>query len=237
MNLFNENSNVSKSKTLSTTFKLLLVSVILILLTIAFAMWGYYLNHHFVGSFDEYGIPSEIFHSGWDIGTQEWPVWVIPSFFFLALFALAFFLISDYLSTKIPKQDTHKAEETIVKITEAKQLNFTRALELEELKQQVDILKHKYFEEHHKVEEANRNVEQMNIALAVAQKETAAALTAVPKKTEEKKTPVITNAHNEAVISSLKADNRKLHKQITELQEDLEQSNALIEKLLETRGG
>lgn len=221
---------------LSTTFKLIIVAIILALHTVLYVLWRHYLSDHFLGSFDEYGIPSNIFHTGWGIMLSEWPLWLVPTLYGVVLFNLIGYTITGYLRSKKDKtrflneQKNQKTEEIKAK----NQMDFKHALELEELKQQVDILKHKYFEEHHKAEEANRTAEQMSEELEMAKK--AAAKIPTPPKAEVKKALPATNAHNEAVIATLKADNKKLVKQIDELQEDLEQSNALIEKLLETQG-
>ncbi len=225
-------------KKLHTVFQLLIVLAILFLVIFGYIVWGRYLNNHFLGSFDQYGTPNNIFETGWDIMSHGWPLWVIPTLFFLVIVELIEFLARGYVEAQ--KEDDQKSTEQqtqkITKIKEKSQMDFTHALEIEQLKQQVDILKHKYFEEHQKTQESARNIEEMSIALEAAQK--AAAAVPPPPPVEPRKTtaPVATNAHNEVVITSLKAENKKLLKQVAELQEDLEQSNALIEKLLETQG-
>ncbi len=228
-------NNLTKLKPL---FQLLIILAIIFLITLGYIVWGRYLNNHFLGSFDQYGSPSSVFETGWQIMTHAWPLWVIPTLFFLAIIELIEFLVRDYTNSQKEEEQKSTEQQTkkIEKVKEKSQMDFTRALEIEELKQQVDILKHKYFEEHQKAQESSRNIEEMSIALEAARK--AAAAVPPPPPAEPRKTtaPVATNAHNEVVISSLKAENKKLLKQVAELQEDLEQSNALIEKLLETQG-
>lgn len=223
MNNFNNISN---------PLKIVLLSVILVLSILGYILWGRYLDNHFVGTFDSDGLPSIFTHTGWLLMLDAWPLWLIPSLFILLLTQIAGVFIRHLLGTQ--KNQTSQIEQQktqmLNQVKEKSQMDFTRALEVEELKQQVDILKHKYFEEHKKAEEALRNAEEVSIALESAQK----ANKAQPRPAVSAQSSA-DSAHNEILISSLKVDNKKLQKQVAELQEDLEQSNALIEKLLETQ--
>lgn len=222
--------------------KIIALAVVLIILTIGFVIWEDYLRDHFVGAFDQYGLPSQFFRTGLPLMIDAWPIWVIPSVLLVIItitIEQVFFHFSNIKKQKIAEENIKKT--AIIAETKGKnQIEFNRALEIEGLKQQVDILKQKYFEEHRKSQDVARIIEEANLQMQIAQKEaaeakaTAAALSAKSTKTATAQAP--SNAHNEAVITSLKADNKKLQKQIAELQDDLEQSNALIEKLLETQG-
>lgn len=216
------------------TLKIVALGFILVLLTMGFVLWGHYLNNHFVGAFDEYGLPSKFFRVGWPLMIDAWPLWFFPSLFFVLIAQTAKWVLQYLLASK--EKDT-KAQNA--GISEKSHVEFHRALEVEGLKQQVDILKHKYFEEHHKSQELAQHIEESTLAVQLAQKEATEAkaiAAAAQKSSSGTATPQPSNAHNEAIITTLKADNKKLQRQIMELQEDLEQSNALIEKLLETQG-
>ena len=232
MNYFNNN-----------TFKIIALAIVLVILTIGFAAWEDYLNDHFVGTFDQYGLPSQFFRTGWPLIIDAWPFWLIPSVLLVLLVQTIERALRHFMGAKNKKTEEANAQKTaaIINAKEKNHIEFNRALEIESLKQQVEILKHKYFEEHRKSQDSTRNIEEAVLAMHLAKKEAseakALAQAAVFKNpTVAKAPPAPTNAHNEAVITSLKADNKKLQKQIAELQEDLEQSNALIEKLLETQG-
>lgn len=219
------------------------IIVVLIILTFGYVLWERYLGNHFVGMFDEYGLPSRIFRTGWPLLLDAWPLWFIPTLFILVLVQCGEYIAQRFINAKRKAATASEIKKisTAIESKEKMQIDFTRALEIEGLKQQVDILKKKYFEEHQKSQEIMRDAEETSIALQTAQKKAAEAVAAAAAATAaqpptQPRVQAPTNAHNEAVISSLKADNKKLQKQITELQEDLEQSNALIEKLLETQG-
>jgi hypothetical protein len=225
------------------TRQIIALAVVLIILTIGFAAWQDYLNEHFVGTFDQYGLPSQFFRTGWPLIIDAWPIWLIPSVLLVLIVQTIDRVLRHFIEAKRNTIAESNAEKTatITGGKEKNQIEFHRAIEIESLKQQVEILKHKYFEEHRKSQDATRNIEEAVLALHLAQKETAeakavaqAAVFAAPSPAKTTQAP--SNAHNEAVITSLKADNKKLQKQIAELQEDLEQSNALIEKLLESQG-
>ncbi len=232
MNYFN--TNISK---------IIALAIVLIILTIGFVLWEDYLRDHFVGAFDQYGLPSRFFRTGLPLMIDAWPIWVLPSALVLILALTIEQVIRHFTDAKkeqIASESAHKS--AVIAETKGKnQIEFNRALEIEGLKQQVDILKQKYFEAHRKSQNVEQTIEEAQLQVQIAQKEAAEAKATVaalstthPAKAYQ---PAPTNAHHEAVITSLKADNKKLQKQITELQEDLEQSNALIEKLLETQGG
>lgn len=221
--------------------KIIALAVVLIILILGFVLWEDYLRDHFVGAFDQYGLPSKFFRTGLPLMIDAWPIWVIPSVL-LVLLAVTVERIFQHFSDEKKQQLTKDHENKAAMIAEAKgknQIEFNRALEIEGLKQQVEILKQKYFEEHRKSQDVARIIEEATLQTQLAQKEAseAKAIAAASSKSTKTTISAPSNAHNEAVITSLKADNKKLQRQIAELQEDLEQSNALIEKLLETQAG
>jgi hypothetical protein len=220
--------------------KIIALAVVLIILIVGFVLWEDYLRDHFVGAFDQYGLPSQFFRTGLPLMIDAWPIWVIPSVLLVLLVVTierVFQHFSEINKQKLAKENEHQT--VIIAETKGKnQIEFNRALEIEALKQQVEILKQKYFEEHRKSQDVARTIEEATLLTQLAQKEAAEAkAAAASNKSAKTLTSAPSNAHNEAVITSLKADNKKLQRQITELQEDLEQSNALIEKLLETQTG
>ena len=232
MNNFNNNA-----------FKIIALGVILAFLTAGFVFWQNYLYDHFMGTFDAYGLPSQSFRTGWPLMIDAWPFWFFPSLLMIILVQVSLWVIQQTSKSKQQKEQEENSKKTtaINAVKEKSNIEFNRALEIEGLKQQVEILKHKYFEEHHKLQEIMRNTEESTLSLQLAQKEAAEAKAAAERALSKAKTSASpssspSNAHNEAVITSLKAENKKLQKQVAELQEDLEQSNALIEKLLETQG-
>lgn len=209
------------------------LGLVLVLLTIVYVWWGHYLNRHFAGTFDEYGLPSKFFRTGWFLLIDAWGIWVIPTLFLLMV-GLGIEYWSRHVHTYSESFSKHRRvleamrEKQIMELASQKaknKMSFSHALELEALKQQVGILKGKYLEERQRAEQAVRDADE---AIVKARKQVTPPVVA-------KHTPP-SNAHNDAIISSLRAENKKQLKQISSLQEDLDQSNALIEKLLEGQG-
>jgi len=43
-----------------------------------FHIWEVYLSNHFIGTYDEYGIPYKFSGHGWRLMLIGWPIWVNP---------------------------------------------------------------------------------------------------------------------------------------------------------------
>ena len=205
---------------------LAILLVIIIALTTGYILWGNYLETHFVGTFDQYGLPSKLFRSGWALMLDAWPLWLFPAVFISILVRASEIMFRRYFlelsKADLAKLEIEKTEQTkIIHTHEKKEHDFNHALEIETLKQQVNILKTKYIEEHNRAEEAIRTAEE-------ATERAEEATEAIPPPPIVKMLQAPVNTQNEALIISLQ-------KKIKTLQEDLEQSNALIEKLLETQ--
>lgn len=206
------------------------LGLVLVLLTIIYVWWGHYLHRHFAGAFDEYGLPSKFFRTGWFLLIDAWEIWVIPTLFLLIVglgLEHWFLHVHTYSESFSKHRKVLEAmrEKQIMELASQKaknKMSFSHALELEALKQQVGILKGKYLEERQRAEQAVRDADE---AIQKASRQSPLSVVAAPA--------LPSNAHNEAIISSLRAENKKHLKQIADLQEDLDQSNALIEKLLE----
>jgi len=207
------------------------VGCILVILTILYVWWRHYLSDHFAGEFDAYGLPSKMFRSGWFLLVDAWELWVIPTLIFLIIGLSVEYWCRHILPESSHHASTHENDELKEKemlvVAEKKahqNISFSHALEIEALKQQVEILKKKYLEERQHAEQTLRDADEMleKAKRATPVMPSSAAPTSAPS-----------NAHSEAVITSLRAENKKLQQQVTDLQEDLDQSNALIEKLLE----
>ncbi|NKB46772.1 MAG: hypothetical protein GKR77_03200 [Legionellales bacterium] len=48
-------------------------------ITAGFYFWHMYLIQHFVGRFDVYGLPTELYRSGLYLLIDAWPIWVFPT--------------------------------------------------------------------------------------------------------------------------------------------------------------
>lgn len=226
-------------KNLNDILRIAIVVAILALLSVGYTLWTHYLDSHFVGTFDTDGLPTAFFHTGWPLMLDAWELWLVPSIFILIIAELSHYAYQSFY--KKPLQTTvvsptispqHTAHPHIE--VQQNSLDFEHSLEIETLKQQITIIKAKYFEEHKRAEQAIYEKEEALFKLesmpksmpqqAIGHPTTAAQASSAPSV-----------AHFKTEISSLKADNKKLLKQITGLQDDLEQSNALIEKLLEVQ--
>lgn len=199
-----------------------LVIMAILLLIVAYVLWSNYLDSHFIGTFDQYGLPVQFSQTGWSLLFIAWPLWAIPLMVIQALIYIGRLVFSCWKHTPI-SPEPEKPPISTPPLHHLNENDFSRALEIETLKFQFDTIKKKYFEEHKKMEET----------LLMAKKAKG------KKSTNSSKSPEImstnanhSSAHYEAIITSLKAENKKSLKQIAVLKEDLEQSHSLIEKLL-----
>lgn len=226
-------NNFKNIKNLDDILRIAVVVAILALISVGYTLWIHYLDSHFVGTFDVDGLPSTFFRTGWPLMLDAWELWLVPSIFILVIAELSRYAYqcfykkpSQATAISSPQPTTHPHIEI-----QQNSLDFEHSLEIETLKQQNVIIKAKYFEEHKRAEQAIREKEEVLFKLESMSKE-------MPQQTAPifmQAPPAPSTAHFEAEISSLKAENKKLLKQMTGLQDDLEQSNALIEKLLEVQ--
>ena len=127
--------------------KIATLAGVLIFMTVGFAFWQDYLREHFVGGFDQYGLPSQFFRTGWPLALDAWPIRVTPSVLLIILVQTIDRIIRHFADSKKEKIASENAQK-MAEIGEAKgknQMEFNRSLEIESLKQQVEILKKKYF--------------------------------------------------------------------------------------------
>jgi len=44
-----------------------------------FHLWEVFMQNHFIGRFDDHGLPSHISKPGWHLFFSAWPVWLMPT--------------------------------------------------------------------------------------------------------------------------------------------------------------
>lgn len=66
------------------------------LLTYCFHLYERYLMNHFVGGYDDMGLPTDFSRSGWLLLYDAWPIWIMPLVTIIGL-AIAGYYIYDYI--------------------------------------------------------------------------------------------------------------------------------------------
>ncbi len=60
--------------------KWLFVTALVMIMSILFYFWELYLYDHFLGGYDEYGIPMQASKNGIRLFFTSWPLWAFPAF-------------------------------------------------------------------------------------------------------------------------------------------------------------
>ncbi len=67
------------SRSIRTTLMITIIAISAAVIAAAFHLWEVYIENHFIGVFDEQGLPSDTIISGWDMFVHAWPVWSVPA--------------------------------------------------------------------------------------------------------------------------------------------------------------
>lgn len=124
-----------------TTLSFVGLALLTVLGITAFDAWNAYFKLHFIGQYDQLGIPFRQAGPGWDMFFAAWPLWLLPSCLvgFIAAGVTWFIL---YEPQKIEVESAIDIEEPIRETTSV----MKRKLEVTSLKQQLDI-SHQHIEE------------------------------------------------------------------------------------------
>lgn len=180
-------------------------AIILSLLTTGLQLWQVYLAEHFLGGFNEYGLPANFSRNGWGLMWDALPLWLVPTLIFalLAIFFTLTFKIATDSSSEIQTQplSPSKPEESEIRagMTDADLLH---ALEIQKLKRELAGLKTKLQQANH-----DSNSESESSRAARFKKE----------------------------LTSVIAQNKQYELQIQHLKEDLKKNKDLVEQLLSER--
>jgi len=125
-------------------FKVGLIALAVSWLTVGIHFWEIYLSNHFMGAFNQYGLPSKTFRTGWLLMVDAWVLWVIPAFVILLVFILLQILLK-----RIFRSINQSPEKTITspQINTLENTDLMHELEIQELNQQIETLKQKYREQ------------------------------------------------------------------------------------------
>ena len=120
--------------------------------------WSDFIKTHFVGQFDQLGIPFREAGPGWTLIPASWPLWLVPAgIFALIALGLGWWLHQRYSQTTPTTAATAETQEIIppaaIAVTpqsvptppaaEPIQKSVSRQLELESLKQELSVTKEK----------------------------------------------------------------------------------------------
>lgn len=68
-------------------------TIMITVLIVAITAWRHYLSNHFIGQYDELGIPFQTAGPGWPIFRDTWPLWLIPTCLVSLLIGIAILLL------------------------------------------------------------------------------------------------------------------------------------------------
>ena len=74
-----------------------LCALFLLLLVASYDSWSLYFQTHFVGRFDEEGIPYRVSREGWLGLWDAWPLWSLPTLIFSVILSLGARSINQFL--------------------------------------------------------------------------------------------------------------------------------------------
>jgi len=66
------------SKNWKTTILLTIAAMLLAWSTAGFHLFEVFLHNHFLGTYDEQGLPYKFSESGWELLLRAWPIWFVP---------------------------------------------------------------------------------------------------------------------------------------------------------------
>jgi|GEM_PF-6580707 len=95
------------------------VIVFAVLIATGIFLWEAYLTNHFIGSYDEQGLPVYVSNSGWILMWHTWPLWFMPTLG-VTLLILAIFplwrkrFIEQYQATVAASKEPRKTSQEIV---------------------------------------------------------------------------------------------------------------------------
>lgn len=123
-----------------------LTIIAVVLASVSYYFWEDYLFSHFLGGYDQYGLPKQVSHQGFYFFISAWPVWLYP-IFLLCLLAGILYLIGfdekikaarqNYLQTQKIRKEKQALKQELQNVHG--QLDATRA----QLRKKVDQLKSK----------------------------------------------------------------------------------------------
>lgn len=68
--------------------------ILIVCYTVGFYFWEVYLFSHYLGGYNQYGLPVQSSHSGYWFFLSAWPVWTFPLFCLLAIIFFVYFIRS-----------------------------------------------------------------------------------------------------------------------------------------------
>ncbi|GGI88752.1 hypothetical protein GCM10007966_16860 [Legionella impletisoli] len=151
---------------------LAITTVVVIGMAVAYYFWEVFLFAHYLGGYDEYGLPIQRSHPGFYFFIQAWPLWVFPIFIVILL---VLFLTSIFQREKEQKINHLKAEmiehekalealelELELVRKEVKKTRIERNLkkELEELEEEFAVLMEDYQQSQQFIEKLLQKIKQ-----------------------------------------------------------------------------
>lgn len=136
------------SKNRKTTTQVTLGAFFLAWGTAGFHFWETYLYNHFIGGFNEFGLPDNYSDTGWGLMIDAWPLWLIPTILAVVLSLIISYFYREYRSSSTPIDEDEETDQQPV-MTGISSSGLAHQLEIQKLKQQVEIAKEKYQELKH----------------------------------------------------------------------------------------
>ena len=98
-----------------------------------------YFTNHFIGSYNRYGLPTHFSKPGWWLFLVGWPIWVLPTVFFVVVTNALSWIYLTVIRTK-RQLDKGKNSQDIVRQMELQKLKTTIKMQSEALKKANQVI-------------------------------------------------------------------------------------------------
>ena len=77
--------------------KIILLTIIAVILaSVSYYFWEDYLFSHFLGGYDQYGLPKQVSYQGFYFFFAAWPLWLYPLFLLCLLAGILYLIGFDF---------------------------------------------------------------------------------------------------------------------------------------------
>lgn len=121
------------------------IALVVAWLTAGFHFWEVYLGTHYLGGFNEYGLPADFSRTGWALLIDAFTLWAVPSLIcaLIASLLTGFFLTREPNQTPNSESDEENMPLTSPSKTGMSSSDLVNQLEIQKLKRKLELAKSK----------------------------------------------------------------------------------------------